>query len=171
MEHECKTYDGVPIKLGLRVRDYDNKVGTVVREPHDYELNDDVCWPEVGHGGHWWSVCEDREGHIHNFSIGSPDRCRGGSFDGSRMTTRDVPQDYEKDVIGYTITARFEVSWNKSDCETEAEWHELKMRAIRYSLEDIKDVADSTWPTTYELLDSPGTTVTPVLFEMKMPNG
>jgi hypothetical protein len=81
--HECHTYDGKVITLGLKVRDYDNKIGMVVRPPHDYELADDVCWPAVGHNGHWWDVCSDREGHTHEIGV-----CRGHGFDGSRMTTR-----------------------------------------------------------------------------------
>jgi hypothetical protein len=90
MKHECKTSDGVVIVLGLRVRDYDHRIGMVVEAPHDYEFNDEVCWPRLHHNGHWWGVCTDSEGHKH--VIGE---CRAtGHFDGSRMTTRFGPVDY-----------------------------------------------------------------------------
>jgi hypothetical protein len=90
-DHVCKTYDGVPIKLGLRVVDYDNRVGTVVAEPWEFtrgvELGLPVeagCWSGPGSRGHWWGVCPDRPGHAHELG-----KCRGaGDFDGSRLTTR-----------------------------------------------------------------------------------
>jgi len=87
MVHTCHTADGVEVRLGLRVRDYDNRIGVVVEAPRDYELIDDVCWPCAGHNGHWWTVCSDREGHVHE--VGT---CNGAQFDGSRMTTRGVAQ-------------------------------------------------------------------------------
>ena len=86
-QHECRTRDRVPIKLGLRVIDYDAKPGVVVRHPYRWDLEDEICWPELGHNGHWWEVCPDRPDHFHN------ERCSGGSFDGSRLTTRGLPTD------------------------------------------------------------------------------
>lgn len=83
--HVCHTADGVDITLGLRVRDYDNRVGVVVGAPPAWDLDDATCWPSLGHNGHWWAVCPDRVGHVHGTT-----ECRGGSFDGSRMTTRGV---------------------------------------------------------------------------------
>ena len=86
MPHTCKTHDGHPIEVGMVVIDYNNDRGVVVAEPRDYELVDPVCWPTVGHGGHWWAVCPDRPGHVH----GSPECVRRGGFadrfDGSRLT-------------------------------------------------------------------------------------
>lgn len=81
--HKCHTTNGITIELGLRVLDYDMREGVVVEAPKDYELEDEVCWPRVGHNGHWWEVCPDSPGHVHQ--LDGPNRCRGGIFDGSRL--------------------------------------------------------------------------------------
>lgn len=74
--HICHTSDGVPISIGLRVRDYDNKIGTITRAPDVYELSATTCWPAPGHNGHWWGVTRE-DG---TFS----------TFDGSRLTTKQL---------------------------------------------------------------------------------
>ena len=80
--HVCRTYDGVDIHIGLKVTDYDNKLGTVVEMPSDWDMNDPVCWAETGHNGHWWGVCSDRPGHKHG------KLCRGKIFDGGRLLAK-----------------------------------------------------------------------------------
>lgn len=90
--HECRTQDGVVITLGLQVVDYDARQGVVVRPPQ-FGLEDPECWPSQGHGGHWWEVCPDREGHVHqreSLTETAYRECRGKIFDGSRLTTRGV---------------------------------------------------------------------------------
>lgn len=84
-EHVCKTSDGKPIQLGMKVIDYDRRETTVTSPPKSYDLADPVCHPERGHNGHWWGTC--RQDHEHKFGENG---CRGGTFDGSRMTTRGV---------------------------------------------------------------------------------
>lgn len=83
VRHVCRTTDGVAIELGLRVQDYDWKWGVVAERPRESEMKDEVCWPCPGHGGHWWGVCPDREGHVHEIGI-----CRGAEFDGSRLSKK-----------------------------------------------------------------------------------
>lgn len=83
--HECKTYDGVVIKLGLEVTDYDGKRGTVVCVPSRWDLDDSECWPVPGHNGHWWGVCPNRENHVHEYEPEVSNGCRGKIFDGSRL--------------------------------------------------------------------------------------
>jgi hypothetical protein len=69
-DQPCRTSNGVEIKVGLRVIDYDRKQAVVTEEPRRYGGKyDPVCWSQAGHGGHWWQT-------------------NTGTFDGSRMTTR-----------------------------------------------------------------------------------
>lgn len=86
MQHTCSTIDGDAIYLGLKVRDYDAKIGMVVRGPNGYELEDETCHSGPGHNGHWWTVCPDRPYHDHELET---HKCSGSIFDGSRLTTRD----------------------------------------------------------------------------------
>lgn len=73
--HTCHTFDGVPIRVGLRVKDYDAMTGTVVQAPRAYEIEfDAVCHSGPGHNGHWWTVRRDDGTEK--------------EFDGSRLTTR-----------------------------------------------------------------------------------
>lgn len=88
--HTCVTADGVPIAIGLIVRDYDMRLGKVTSYPHTF-LHDGVeLYPCDGKGwsgfprpdnqavlsqGCWWGVTP----------AGST---RESSFDGSRITTR-----------------------------------------------------------------------------------
>jgi len=67
--HVCRTSDGVEIKVGMWVVDYDRRLSQVTGPPEGYQTKDNVCWSCAGHHGHWWQTTT-------------------GSFDGSRMTTK-----------------------------------------------------------------------------------
>jgi hypothetical protein len=78
-EHTCVTADGVRIVLGLRVKDYDCEIGTVVDGPTKWDGPCDGRGWSMGPEAHgcWWYVKRDKDGAVR-------------SFDGSRMTTRGV---------------------------------------------------------------------------------
>lgn len=90
--HSCVTFDGEPIRIGLMVLDYDNRLSVVVGAPPDYDP------PCDGRGWSAYRACGKLECPHHPLSRGcwwdtvpvdSP-QARPTAFDGSRMTTRGV---------------------------------------------------------------------------------
>jgi hypothetical protein len=81
--HVCHTFDGVPIELGMEVKDILSRPAVVVMRPSDWELSDNVCYPRPQHRGHWWGICHDLVGHVHGKG------CTGADVVASQITTRD----------------------------------------------------------------------------------